>query len=128
MKKYLISVNGTKYEVDVEEISSSADTTATTNTSANSSQNNPTPAPAAVVKPVVAGHTGSEKITAPMPGTILKVNAAVGQAVKSGEVLCVLEAMKMENDIAAPRDGKVASVNTAKGTSVNAGDVLVTLE
>jgi biotin carboxyl carrier protein len=62
-----------------------------------------------------------------MPGTILKVNASVGQAVKKGDVLCVLEAMKMENDICAPEDGTVASVNVQKGASVNTDDVLVTL-
>jgi biotin carboxyl carrier protein len=62
-----------------------------------------------------------------MPGTILKVNASVGQAVKKGDVLCVLEAMKMENDICATEDGTVASVNVQKGASVNTDDVLVTL-
>ena len=62
-------------------------------------------------------------ITAPMPGTILKVNVNAGDAVKKGQVLLILEAMKMENEIVAPADGKIASVNVAKGTSVNAGDV-----
>ena len=62
-----------------------------------------------------------------LPGNILKVNVSVGQQVKSGDVLCVLEAMKMENDIPAPADGVVASVNVQKGASVNSGDVLITL-
>jgi biotin carboxyl carrier protein len=62
-----------------------------------------------------------------MPGTILKVNVAQGQAVKAGDVLCVLEAMKMENEIMAPKDGTVAQVVAAKGSNVNTGDVLVVL-
>jgi biotin carboxyl carrier protein len=62
-----------------------------------------------------------------MPGTILKVNVTVGAAVKKGDVLCVLEAMKMENDICAPADGTVASVNTSKGASVATDDVLLTM-
>ena len=62
-----------------------------------------------------------------MPGTILKVEVTVGQAVKKGDTLCILEAMKMENAIPAPQDGTVASVNVTKGASVNAGDLLVSL-
>jgi biotin carboxyl carrier protein len=63
-----------------------------------------------------------------MPGTILNVSVTVGQSVKKGDVLCILEAMKMENEIVAPRDGVVAGVSTSKGASVNAGDPLVGLE
>ena len=62
-----------------------------------------------------------------MPGTILKMNVSAGQKIAKGDVICVLEAMKMENDIPAPQDGVVASVNVQKGASVNSGDVLVTL-
>ena len=62
-----------------------------------------------------------------MPGTILQVNVTNGQAVKKGDVICVLEAMKMENDIPAPCDGVIASVNVTKGASVNAGDVLASI-
>ena len=62
-----------------------------------------------------------------MPGTILKVEVTVGQAVKKGDTLCILEAMKMENAIPAPEDGTVASINVQKGASVNAGDILATL-
>ena len=73
----------------------------------------------------VAG--GAVKVTSPMPGTILNVKVSVGQSVKKGDVICVLEAMKMENDIPAPQDGVIASINTQKGASVNAGDVLASL-
>lgn len=62
-----------------------------------------------------------------MPGTVLKINVTVGQAVKSGDSLCVLEAMKMENDIPAPADGTVASINVSNGATVQSGDILITL-
>ena len=68
------------------------------------------------------------KVTAPMPGTILNIGVTVGDIVKKGQVLVILEAMKMENEIVAPSDGTVASINVASGTSVNAGDLLVSLE
>ena len=70
---------------------------------------------------------GANKVTAPMPGTILDVKVSVGQSVKKGDVICVLEAMKMENDIPAPCDGVVASINVQKGASVAANDVIATL-
>ena len=70
---------------------------------------------------------GGEKITSPMPGTILDVKVAPGVAVKAGDVLVILEAMKMENEIVAPQDGTVAAVNVKKGDSVNSGDVLASL-
>ncbi len=81
------------------------------------------PAPAAPAAPVASG--SGEAVTAPMPGTILKVNVSQGQAVKAGDVLCILEAMKMENEIKAPRDGAVSAVAVQKGASVNTGDALV---
>ena len=122
MKKYNITVNGTVYEVEVEEVGG-AFTPAPVAV--------PTAAPAAPAAaapaPAASGAAGSVKITAPMPGSILKVNVTAGQAVAKGDVLCVLEAMKMENEIMAPSDGTVASVNTQKGASVNSGDLLLTL-
>ena len=120
MKKYNITVNGTRYEVLVEEVSANASTSPIYST--------PT-APAPVVKvpqasPVAAGAT---EVIAPMPGTVIDLKVSLGQAVKKGQVICVLEAMKMENDIPAPCDGVIVSVNVQKGSAVVANDVLVSI-
>lgn len=133
MKKFLIKVNGSEYEVEVEEVRDGS-------VSAQPSVEfkaapvpvaAPAPKPAApAAKPAAkstAVPSGAASITAPMPGTILKVNVNAGDVVKKGQVLLILEAMKMENEIVAPNDGKVASVNVDKGVSVNAGDVLVSI-
>ena len=125
MKKYNITVNGNTYEVFVEEADASGYTPAPAPVVTA-----PTPAPAPSApkaQPAAAGAQGANKVTSPMPGTILEVKVSVGQSVKKGDVICVLEAMKMENDIPAPADGVVASVNVQKGASVNAGDVLASL-
>ena len=82
-------------------------------------------APAPAAAPVVTG--AGEPVAAPMPGTIVKVNVTAGQAVKAGDVLCVLEAMKMENDITAPKDGTVTQVVVSKGSSVSTGDALIVI-
>ena len=114
MKAYKVTVNGNVYEIVLEVIDKADIKTPAA----------PAAAPAAPVAPASAGAT---TITAPMPGTILKVNVANGQAVKKGDVLMVLEAMKMENEIMAPADGTVSSVNVNAGASVEAGSVLCTL-
>lgn len=110
MKNYKVIVNGTAYEVAVEEISA-----ADVNTAPAAA-----PAPAAPV----AAPAGGEKVTAPMPGTILDVKVTEGQAVKSGDVLVILEAMKMENEILAPCDGTVAGLSVTKGAAVESGAVI----
>ena len=81
-----------------------------------------------MARPVAAPVAGGEKINSPMPGTILDVRVSAGQSVKKGQVLCILEAMKMENEIISPRDGAVAQVVANKGASVNAGDPLMVLQ
>ncbi len=121
MKRYNITVNGTTYEVIVEEADGSA-----ARTPVYSAPVAATPAPAAP-KAAAAGVPGGNKVVAPMPGTILDVKVSVGQAVKKGDVLCVLEAMKMENDIPAPCDGVITSIAVQKGSTVAANDVLVSL-
>ena len=122
MKKYNITVNGTTYEVLVEEADG---VSAPATYAAPAPVVTPVAAPAAPKAATVA--SGAAKVTSPMPGTILAVKVSVGQQVKKGDVICVLEAMKMENDIPAPQDGIIASVNVQKGASVNAGDVLASL-
>ena len=113
MKKYRVNVNGTVYEVELEEM-----------TGAPSAPAAPAAAPAA---PAAAPAAGGEKVTSPMPGTILSVNVAAGDAVKRGQVLMILEAMKMENEIMCPCDGTVASVSVTKGAAVESGTLLCTI-
>lgn len=129
MKKYNITVNGTTYEVFVEEVGGAAPAPVYTAPQAPAPQAAPaaTPAPQAPKAPVANGAQGDTAVTSPMPGTILDVKVSVGQSVKKGDVICVLEAMKMENEIPAPKDGVIASVNVQKGATVAANDTLATL-
>lgn len=124
MRKFMITVNGSTYEVDVEEVEAGA-AAPTAAPAPAAAPKKAAPAPKAAAKPAAAA---GEQVKSPMPGTILDVKVKAGDAVKKGAVLCVLEAMKMENEIMAPRDAKVVQVLAAKGASVNSGDVLVVLE
>ncbi len=128
LKQYKVTVNGTVYDVTVEETSASAVTTPVSAPAA------PAPAPASVAAPAPAPAAkpaapvgNGEKVESPLNGTILKINVASGASVKSGDVLMVIEAMKMENEIMAPCDGTVSSVTVAQGATVAAGDVLLTI-
>lgn len=121
MKNYTITVNGNVYDVTVEEGTGS---TAGAAKAAAPKAAAPKAAPKAAAP---AGAQGAVKVNAPMPGKILKVNVNAGTAVKKGDVLLVLEAMKMENEICAPQDGTVATVECAVGDSVETGKVLVSM-
>ena len=127
MRRFNVTVNGVTYDVVVEEVGGAAPAAPVAAAPAAAPVAAPAAAPAAAPKAAPAGAAGAVAVKAPMPGTIMKVNVAPGQAVKKGDVLCVLEAMKMENDISAPQDGTVASVNVQKGASVQSEEVLVTL-
>lgn len=122
MKKYVIKLNGKVYEVEMEEVTGEAVATATGSNSAPAV--NKAPQTAATQAPV-AQASGGETIEAPMPGSIVGLLVKVGDQVKKGQVLVVLEAMKMENEIVSPIDGKVLSVGVTKGQAVNPGEVLV---
>lgn len=140
MKRFRITVNGKEYEVGVEEIRDGQGTVSAVSAAA------PAPAPQPVAKapvtqapaaakpaapaaaPKAAAKGGNGLVTAPMPGVISEILVKEGQSVKRGEVLLMLEAMKMQNEIMAPYDAEVAEIATAKGASVNTGDPLMVLK
>ena len=120
MKRYNITVNGTAYDVTVEETEGGAPAAA-----APAAPKAAAPKPAA--PKAASGTAGNVQITAPMPGTIVEVKAKIGDPVKNGTVIAVLEAMKMENDVVADRDGTIATINVSKGESVSTGSVIATI-
>lgn len=125
MKNYTITVNGNVYNVTVEEGTTAG---AAPVVSAAKAAPAPKAAPAATPKAAApAGAAGSVEVTASVPGKICKIEANVGVAVKAGDTVLVLEAMKMEIPVVAPQDGTVASVNVAVGDAVESGDVLATM-
>ena len=122
MSKYRITVEGKTYEMDVELIGANGAVVAPVAKTAAPVVTAPKAAPAPVAaKPA---EVGSGSVVAPMPGTILKVLKATGDAVKAGEVVLILEAMKMENEITAPASGTVGSLNLTEGSTVAGGDLL----
>lgn len=132
MKTYNITVNGVTYTVEVEEVGATAAVAAPTAAPVAAPVAAPAPAAAPAPKaapaaPKATGAAGAVSVKAPMPGNIMKVNCKAGASVKKGDVLIVLEAMKMENDICAPQDGVVASVEVAQGATVETDALLVTL-
>ncbi len=120
MKKYNVNVNGTNYEIAVELISETEAKAAPAPAAA------PAQAAAPAAAPVANGE--GEKVEAPMPGNILDIKVQVGDSVKAGQVLMILEAMKMENEIMAGVDGVITSVGVTKGSVVEAGAVLCTIK
>lgn len=134
MRKFLINVNGNQYEVEVEEITSSETSTKPQVEYSQPAPKAERPAPQpkqetkAEAPKKVAAKAGQEVVKAPMPGTILSINVKEGDNVKKGQILLILEAMKMENEIVSPRDGKIAKVVVSKGSSVNTGDDMVIIE
>lgn len=144
MRKFIVQVNGVQYDVEIEEIGGACapaampapqsfapapapaaqSAPAAPAPSAPAAQSAPAPAAPAQSAPAAAQSVGGEAIKAPLPGTVLDIKVAPGQNVAKGDVLFVLEAMKMENEILAAHDGVIASVNVQKSSSVNSGDVL----
>ena len=116
MKKYRVNVNGTAYEIELEEMTGDMPSASAA------------PAPAAASSTADADAARGERVTAPMPGTIVSVNVNPGDMAQRGQVLMVLEAMKMENEILSPRDGRILSVNTTKGATVQSGTLLCVID
>lgn len=124
MKNYIVTVNGVSYEVSVEEVEESQSAVQAAVKTVSAAAAKPAAAPA---KKVSSGAGGAVKVSAPMPGKIITVKKSSGASVKKGEVILILEAMKMENEIVAPQDGVIASVDVAAGDAVEAGDILATM-
>lgn len=123
--KYMVTLNGKQYEVIVER--GTVTGTPAGDAPAAAPKTAPAPAPAPAAAPAPATPTGGETVAAPMPGTILDIRCSAGQQVQAGDILFILEAMKMENEICAPHDGTVGTVCVQKGASVQTGAALCTM-
>ncbi len=133
MKRFNVTVNGVAYDVTVEEVGGYAPVAPVV---APAPVAAPVAAPAAAPAPVAApataaapaaGSTGAVEVKAPLQGTVMKVNVKVGDSVKKGSAVCVIEALKMENDVPAPQDGVIASILVKSGDSVKTDEVLITM-
>ncbi len=127
MKNYTITVNGNVYDVTVEEKAAGAAPKAAAAPAPKAPAAPAPKAPAAAPAPAPAAGTGSIQVKAGAAGKVFKIEANVGQSVKRGDVVIIIEAMKMEIPMVAPEDGTVASIDVAVGDAVEAGDVLATL-
>ncbi|NLI89093.1 MAG: biotin/lipoyl-binding protein [Epulopiscium sp.] len=125
MKRFQVTVNGNSYEVEVEELAAGQ----VAAPAAPAAPVAPTPAatPAPAAAPAANIPAGANKVTAPMPGKIVNINVTNGQAVEEGDLVCTLEAMKMENEVFASASGTIASINVNPGDAVETGDVIVTI-
>ncbi|NLA85522.1 MAG: biotin/lipoyl-binding protein [Clostridiales bacterium] len=143
MRKFKININGNSYEVEVEELEvdySSVQTSVIAKPPIQQTTDQPSAASTASVKPTASselavkpsptpiGHVGSIQVKAPMPGNILDIRVKEGDMIKKGQVVMILEAMKMENEIMPPQDGNIASINISVGAVVNSGDLLFSIK
>ena len=136
MRKFMVTVNGNRYEVDVEEIGESNKQNTSTRKERVEKIADPVvkkviksePSKNETPKKQVVASAGEELITSPMPGTILKVNVGEGDSVSEGDTIMILEAMKMENEIVAPKTGRLKVLAVGEGASVNTGDQLAVIE
>lgn len=139
MKNYRITVNGNTYDVQVEEVGAFASAAyshapapapmpAPAPATVQADAPAPAPAAASASAPAVGGTEGNIKVTAPMPGTVLDIKVNIGDNVSENQVVIILEAMKMENEIVVPGSGRVSSINVSKGDTVNSGDVMITVQ
>ena len=129
MKEFNIKINGTSYQVAIEEVGGSPSKSMSTSAPSTTKQNAPEinyTTPVKKAAPVVAA--GAASVNAPMPGKIVKVVASAGQTVKKGEVILILEAMKMQNEISAPVDGTLKTISVSAGQNVKPGEVLAVIE
>ena len=129
MRNFIVTIDGKQYQVGVEEVGATASATPVVTTIQSApvaAPVAPAAAPAPVAKPVAAGPVNGTKVSAPMPGMIKELSKPEGSAVKAGDVILVLEAMKMDNDITAPCDGTV-SYKTTKGSNVDTGDLMAVI-
>ena len=129
MKSYTITVNGTAYEVTVEENgNAAAPVAAAPKAAAPAPKAAPAAAPKAAPKAAApAAGAGSVKVSAAVPGKVVKIVASVGQSVKAGDSVVIVESMKMEIPVVAPQDGTIASIDVAEGAAVENGDTLATM-